>query len=218
MRMFAVALPLVLVACGKPDPVAPDTEQVREAETEAEPLSEEGTEEVTLDDDGTMVRDAAPRGSTYTSLGDCKRVENYEEGGGFRDSCEGADGWMVDYTQSDLRENVVLIDEAAVEHSLDLPGLVADGAFNALGKTLEWRDGPAAQGARALILRVNVARPDPMAPDKSLLAVARLDGPVCLVAIVPPGPGQNVAARALADRENLPACLGKAEQANAAVR
>ena len=208
---------LALAACGGESVESETAESEAEAtatataggDTETAP---EGDAEVQLDEEGAMVRDPAPSNSEYTDLGDCTTVELYEEGGGFEERCEGPGEWQLTYTQSDLRENLVLIDEDGTEHQLGLSEQIANGAFNNLGRTIEWRSAEGTSEARAMIVRMNVAQPDPMSADRSMLGVVRLDGPVCLIGIVPPGPGQNVAARKLADRENLPACLGHRER------
>ena len=213
MRGSLIILPLLVAACSQADPVAPEDEAVVEAEAEAEMLSADGTEgEVTFDENGAMVRDPAPSNSEYTDLGDCTTVRLYEEGGGFEESCEGPGDWKLTYTQSDLRENLVLIDAEGTEHELGLSEQVANGAFNNLGRTVEWRSAEGSSDPRAMIVRMNVAQPDPMSADRSVLGVVRLDGPVCLIGTVPPGPGQNVAARKLADREKLSDCLDGSER------
>ena len=215
--LLGLAAGLSLSACG--GEVEPDTAESRAEDAEAAAASpeaaataDEDDDGVALDEEGRMIRDAPPQNSRYTDLGDCETVREYEEGGGFEARCEGAGEWTLTYTQSDLRENLVLVDGEGEETSLDLSASLANGAFNDLGRTLEWRMGEDGTAARALIFRLNVARPDPMAADDSKLGVVRLDGPVCLIGSVPPGPGQNVAARKLADRDPLPDCLGRPER------
>lgn len=214
--IFLCGLLLLPAACG--GDVEPET-----AETEAAAREEAATDgvvavdpradrDVEVDEEGAMVRASAPENSVYTNLADCTLVRNFEEGGGFERSCEGPEGWQLTYTQSDLRENLTLIGEDGSEHELGLSETIARGAFNEIGDTIEWRSSDETSDVRAMIVRMNVARPDPMEADRSVLAVVRLDGPVCLIGTVPPGPGQNVAARSLVDRENLPDCIGERER------
>lgn len=85
---------------------------------------------------------------------------------------------------------------------MGLSALVANGAFNALGKTIEWR-GDDASRPDALVVRMNVANgSEPGRPDISRIAVVRLTGTPCVIAVVQPGPQQNEKARAIADAGN----------------
>ncbi|MEN3972856.1 hypothetical protein WJS89_09270 [Sphingomicrobium sp. XHP0235] len=214
-ELMVIGGALLLAACGSGDveseTVESDTDATAPAGSDAETVPE-GDAEVRLDENGAMVRDPAPSNSEYSDLGDCTTVRLYEEGGGFEESCEGPSGWKLTYTQSDLRENLVLIDAEGTEHELALSEQIAKGAFNDLGRTVEWRSAEGSSDPRAMIVRMNVAQPDPMSADRSVLGVVRLDGPVCLIGTVPPGPGQNVAARKLADREQLSDCLDGSER------
>lgn len=208
------ALALSLASCGGGvESETADANSVSNQMPEGQQAPADPEDEVELADDGTMVREGpGDDNATYTSLADCERVQSYDEGGGYEDKCEAPGDWSVTYTQSDLRENIVLVDGEGEEYAIDASTLIANGAFNELGDTVEWRSAEAGGEPRALIFRMNVARPDPMEADRSVLGIVRLDGPVCLVGTVPPGPGQNVAARKLADRRNFPDCLGNAEQ------
>ena len=154
------------------------------------------------------VKDGAPDArptpadsARYTSIDPaaCRLIEqNIEEGGYSRHACDRPDGYRLEISDSDLRQDVVVIAPDGRRSELDLSSIVAKGAFNSLGKTAEWR-GPATRSV-ALIVRLNVARgPEPTRPDISNLVVARLAAPACVVAVVPPGPGQNAAARRIAD-------------------
>ena len=153
--------------------------------------------------------EAAEDAGRYTSLApaDCRLIaENREEGGYARHACPGLGGYKLETSESDLRQDVVVIAPDGRRSELNLSSLVAKGAFNALGRTAEWR-GPESN-PRALIFRLNVAPgPDPVRPDISNLVVARLAGAACAVAVVPPGAGQNARARAIADGEPLPSCI-----------
>jgi hypothetical protein len=75
---------------------------------------------------------------------------------------------------------------------------VANGAFNALGPAAEWR-GSDPKAPSALIVRLNIAKPEPNKPDTSNLVVIRLGSPTCITAVISPGPRQNEAARDAAD-------------------
>ena len=145
----------------------------------------------------------------YTSIdpASCRLIEqNIEEGGYSRHACDGLGGYKLEISESDLRQDVVVIAPDGRRSELDLSSSVAKGAFNSLGKTAEWRG--AAASPTALIVRLNVARgPEPTRPDISNLVVARLAGPACIIAVVPPGPDQNGRARRIADG-NLPGCIG----------
>jgi hypothetical protein len=157
---------------------------------------------------------SAQAASRYTSIDParCRLIErNIEEGGWSRHACGGVAGYRLEISDSDLRQDIVLIAPNGRRSELDLSTIVAKGAFNSLGKTAEWRG----TGAKpvALIVRLNVAQgPEPTRPDMkpppdiSNLVVARLAPSACVVAVVPPGPGQNDRARRIADGK-LPACL-----------
>ena len=146
--------------------------------------------------------------SRYVSLepSSCKLVEeNVEEGGYWRRRCAGSAGYALETSESDLRQDVVIIAPDGRRSDLSLSSLVAKGAFNSLGKMAEWR-GPEPGKPRALIVRLSVpADADLGRRGRSDLVVARLAPPACVVAVVPQGPGQNEKARAIADGE-LPPC------------
>ena len=130
-----------------------------------------------------------------------------EEGGYSRHACTGLAGYRLEISESDLRQDVVIIAPDSRRSELELSSIVAEGAFNALGKTAEWRGTPTKPSA--LIVRLNVARgAEPTLPDVSNLVIARLALPACVVAVVPPGPDQNGTARRLADGA-LPGCIGR---------
>ena len=145
----------------------------------------------------------------YTSLKpeNCRLLEqNVEEGPYSRHRCDGIAGFALETSESDLRQDIVVIAPDGKRSELGLSSLVAKGAFNALGPTAEWR-GKDKGAPTALIVRLGVANgAEPDRPDTSNLLVVKLAAPVCVVAVVPPGPGQNDAARDKADK--LPAaCL-----------
>lgn len=194
MRALAtIAMMGLLAACGR----------------EVEPQTvETPDEEVAAEKEATTIEPVADVGSSYTSIEECEIVEQGEEEMPFvTRRCEGKGGYDLLITTSDLRDGVTLVTPDGKEETLDFNGQIAEGAFNNLGKTVEWR-GADGEHPRTLIARMEVANAgDPMAADTSYLAVVKLASPACIIARVPPGPGQNVAARRLADRETLPACL-----------
>jgi len=158
----------------------------------------------------TMRQPMAPqRQSVFTKLEPkaCRLVEeNLGAGPYWIRRCKGPAGWRLDWSEDDLREDLRLIAADGRETELRLTELVANGAFNSLGDTIEWRGRGPAKPDR-LIVRVNVANhADAGGPDISKLAVVRLSGTPCVVAIVDPGRGQNQKARALADRP-MAACI-----------
>jgi hypothetical protein len=194
---------LLLVACGRTETPADDTVTAKlppaKAATERPQESLRSAQPSTL---GT---------SHYTSLepASCKLLEqSAEEGGYWRRRCVGSAGYALETSESDLRQDIVIIAPDGRRSALNLSSLIARGAFNSLGKTAEWR--ALAQGQpRALIVRLNVAAdPEARLPDVSNLIVAKLDAPTCVVAVVPPGLGQNERARAIADGKLTPCMKG----------
>jgi hypothetical protein len=112
----------------------------------------------------------------------------------------------VEWTESDLRQGLELISDGGERTNLRLSELVADGAFNRLGPRIEWR-GVIASKPDMLVVRLFVADgAEPAKPDRSLLAVARLQPRPCVVAIVQPGRQQSDQARRIADSAPGP-CL-----------
>lgn len=188
-----LSMVLLLAACGRE--VEPQTVETPE-------------EEVAAEKEATTIEPVADVGSAYTEIDECKVTEEgHEEMPFVTRRCEGHAGYSLVVTTSDLRDSVTLVTPEGEEEPLDFNGQIAEGAFNNLGKTVEWR-GADPEHPRVLIARMNVANEgDPMAADTSYLAVVKLESPACIIARVPPGPGQNVAARRFADRETLPACL-----------
>lgn len=147
--------------------------------------------------------------SRYTSIepSSCRLIEqNVEEGGYSRHRCAGLAGYSLETSESDLRQDIEVIAPGGRKTSVELSSLVAKGAFNALGKSAEWRGEDPAR-PRALIVRLDVAAsPEGDRPDISNLVVVRLAAPACVVGVVPPGPGQNENARRIADGD-LGLCL-----------
>jgi hypothetical protein len=187
-RGAAVVLAAMVSACGQTEAPQPNnvTTEVRIAVPQGERLKQP----------------AAPdRVSAFTELTEtkCRMLEeNREEGPYWLRRCPGHAGWQLDWSESDLRQGLSLISPNGQETELRLSDLVAKGAFNGLGKTVEWRGGTV--NPDALIVRMSVANGvEPRLPDISRLAVVRLKGDPCLVGIVEPGPGQNEEARTIAD-------------------
>ncbi|HEX6219328.1 MAG TPA: hypothetical protein VFZ35_08665 [Sphingomicrobium sp.] len=138
----------------------------------------------------------------YTSLTSetCQLIEeNKEEAGYSRHRCNGIAGFALETSESDLRNDVVIIAPNGRRSELGLSAKVANGAFNSLGERAEWR-GRNAAAPSSLIIRLDVADgAEPANPDTSNLVVVRLASPACIVAVVPPAPNQNEIARDTAD-------------------
>jgi hypothetical protein len=145
------------------------------------------------------------RASIFTRLDDqgCGPERVVEETGDWDRRCEGAGGYALEWGSGDLREDLAVI-AGGKRTNLELPAKVAGGAFDALGKTVEWR-GPAGSMQDVLVVRVHVADADGK-NDSGRLAIARLGGSPCVVAVVPVGAGQSERARRIADGK-LPDCL-----------
>ena len=149
---------------------------------------------------------AAPaRVSQFTQLNDssCGKENIIEETGDWDRRCKGAGGYQLEWSSGDLRENLSLI-RGSKEFDLDIPVKVAGGAFDSLGRTLEWR-GPKSAAPDVLVARVHVANAEGKS-DGGRLTVIRLGPAPCIVAVVAPQAGQSDKARAIADGK-LPDCL-----------
>jgi hypothetical protein len=204
---------LLLTACGGAETPADDTATAKLPPAEAaverpqENLTSAELPDAEAAADGPQeslnsAQQHTPGSSRYTSLepASCELLEeNAQEGGYWRRRCSGSAGYALETSESDLRQDIVVIAPDGRRSELNLSSRVAKGAFNSLGKLAEWR-GPAPGQPRALIVRLGVAA-DRAArrPDVSNLVVARLDAPSCVVAVVPRGPRQNEKARAIAD-------------------
>lgn len=149
------------------------------------------------------------RTSEFTRLDPavCRTVEeNRDEGPYWRRRCPGAGGFSVDWTDSDLRQALEIISAGGERTNLRLSELVAKGVFNHLGPRIEWR-GVIESTPDMLVVRLFVANgAEPTKPDRSLLAVARLQPKPCIIAIVEPSPQQSDQARRIADSDPTP-CL-----------
>ena len=148
---------------------------------------------------------AAARASQYTKLDDkaCGAEKVIEETGDWDRRCSGPAGYAIEWSSGDLREDLAVIKDGN-STDLQIPTKVAGGAFDALGKTIEWR-GPAGGEPDVLVVRVHVANAEGKS-DNGRLAVVRLGSAPCIVAIVPVGAAQSERARAIADGK-LPDCL-----------
>jgi len=151
--------------------------------------------------------EAGGRIFTYTSLEGCKVLEsNEEEAGYFLTECKGEGGYVLQVTESDLRQSITIVAPGGAKTDLDLSA-VSGGGFSKLGKTAEWRgalkDGVFAPDA--LILRHEVVTNPEGTKTTSYLVVVKLSGTPCAIARIDPGPQQNVEARAAADAGG--ACL-----------
>lgn len=203
MKRIALLPILLLAACS-----GGDEHQPAPAGTEgASPAASEDAAAATSESAETA--SAAGRTSHYTSLKDCKVID---DGGGedwSLSSCAGPGGFTVMINYGDARDDLALkfLHRPSVE--LRLPYL-AGGGFNTLGDTVEWRGDW--QGDYfipfAMIVRNNSVQ-DPEHPERptALLAVIDLKQE-CVVAQVRPGAGQNEQARAIADGPRRP-CLGR---------
>jgi hypothetical protein len=148
---------------------------------------------------------SAARTSQYSPLDDkaCRTIEEIEETGDWTGACPGIAGYSLEWSSSDLRDDLTVV-RGQDRTDLQIPTIVANGAFDSLGKRAEWR-GSAGGSPDVLIVRVHVAIAEGKS-DNGRLAIARLTPVPCLVAVVPPGDGQSDRARAIADGK-LPDCL-----------
>ena len=194
-RIGILAVAMTLAGCGVAVP----------AENQSNAVA--GTEWVVTEEPppGDLPQTVSREPIGYTSLKpeDCRLIEeNQEEAGYSRHRCNGVAGFALETSESDLRQDIVVIAPDGKRSELGLSGKVAKGAFNALGPTAEWR-GVDKGAPSALIVRLGVANgAEPNLPDTSNLVVVKLAAPACVVAVIPPGANQNDAARNTAD--NLP--------------
>ena len=198
--VWPLALILALAACSQ---AAEDTNALVAAEVSANSPQNSAQEPV--------ARSVPTRDSVFTQLdmARCRILEeNKEEGPYWLRRCPGHAGWQLDWSDSDLRQGIALISPQGRETELNLSDLVAKGAFNSLGKTVEWR-GADPNKPEALIFRMSVANGvEPRLPDISRLAVVRLTQTPCLVAVIEPGTGQNDRAREIADGD-MATCIAE---------
>lgn len=180
----------------------------------SEPPSRDGAPAAVKADRQPAANEAAsvPSGNvsrfTTNVVGKCRLVEkNEEEGGYYRHHCPGIGDYSYELVESDLRQSLVIIGPDGRRDEVSPGGATGSGGFSTLGTTFEWR-GPTGAAPRTATVRYNVNEdPEAKVPPRSYLVVIRLSAPACVVGVVPPGPGQNDKARAIADRLPLPACL-----------
>jgi hypothetical protein len=145
--------------------------------------------------------DEAPeRAYRYTSLAECEVVRDEREEMPFVETlCPGPAGWTLRVTDSDARQNVIVVAPGGREASLEL-SRIGGGGFSSLGEAAEWR-GPAGPdfAPDSLIVRYRVAEKAPPEPETAYLLAIDLTPRPCVVARVAPGPAQNEVARARAD-------------------
>lgn len=157
---------------------------------------------------------AATAGSAMVSrfvtnkLDQCRLIEkNEEEGGYYRHHCPGVGGFSYELVESDLRQSLVIIAPGGRRDDVSLTSATGSGGFSTIGETFDWR-GLAGAPPRSLTVRFRVNEdPEAIVPARSYLVVIGLAAPACPIGVVPPGPGQNDTARAIADRDPLPACV-----------
>ena len=210
MRLIGITIATLLCACtpagDAPEPVmaanAPevspaDTPQAAEPPTDAPP---------------SMPSPGAPATarSEYSSLvpADCKLTARDIEAGGTTHRCPGVANYALDMHDSDARMSLDVIADGGQAQPLEFWS-VASGAFSNLGPRAEWRYPAEAKQPNALIVRFDAfQQPEqPERPTSYLLVVKLAANGSCLVAKLPPGPGQNEAARVAADKAQSSACL-----------
>lgn len=198
-RIGWLALAVMASGCGAPQ--SNDGAEVNAEEVETAPA-------------GAPSNARAPatpaRSSQFTPLTDaaCKLKSTEEETGDWVRTCPGVGGYTVEWSSGDLREDLTLV-RGGTSTGLGLPVAVANGAFDALGKQVEWR-GPAGGAPDMLVVRVHVADQTGK-NDSGRLVIVRLEPTPCLAAIVGVKSGQSAQARAIADRAPLPSCLEAAQ-------
>ena len=193
-RIIAAAAGLVaLAACSSEAPDAPDP---AETATAANEVAAAQPPEVSPDGSG----EADGRAWRYTSLADCEVVREEREEMPFVETlCPGPAGWAVRVTDSDARQNLIVVPPGGREASLDL-SRIGGGGFSSVGPTAEWRGRSGAEFTPdSLIVRYSVAEAPHPEPETSYLLAVDLTPRPCVVARVAPGPAQNAIARARAD-------------------
>ena len=194
LRMIVMGAAVLLAACSSEESGAADdgsSEIAAGASAETSPAPSDET---------------APRAHRYSSLSDCEVVREEREEMPFVETlCAGPAGWALRVTDSDARQNLIVVAHDGRETSLEL-SRIGGGGFSSLGDTAEWR-GPTGSDFKpdALIVRYRVAENPHPEPETAYLLVVDLAPRPCVVARVAPGPAQNDIARARADDPG--ACL-----------
>ena len=196
----AVLLAFALAGCDRAEPTRNETSTQQRVEANAT-----GSPATSNAVGSSPAKPPSREPIAYTSLkpADCKLLEqNVDEGGYSRHRCKGIGSYSIETSESDLREGLTVVAPGGGKTEIDLSRRVANGAFSALGPAAEWR-GADRNAPSALIVRLNVAKPEPNPRDTSNLVVIRLGSPTCITAVVPPGPDQNDIARDAADDLSL---------------
>ena len=144
--------------------------------------------------------DVPGRAYRHTSLAGCEVVrEEHEEMPFVETLCPGPAGWALRVTDSDARQNLVVVVPGGLEASLEL-SRIGGGGFSSLGETAEWR-GPAGPdfAPDSLIVRYNVVEDPESNVEVSYLLPVRLAQAPCVIGKVAPGAAQNARARDIAD-------------------
>lgn len=145
--------------------------------------------------------------SHYTSLDDCKVVQTRPDEDWSTSRCPGEGGYSLVLNYGDARDALDVLQNGSKIAELKLY-LRGGGGFNTLGKTIEWRGKMIGDRFEPVILIVrNKVHRQPDRPERTadLLEVFDLKRR-CTLASLEPQPGQNEAARALADAGQAP-CL-----------
>lgn len=195
-RFCALAGVFALAACSA-EPTAPPAQSRSDAASDAADVASAEA----------MSRPTPPPtevvGSHYTSLKTCRVTERIEEGEYVHSTCDAPGGLVLEYVSFDGRDDLRIGNSKRGAINLEFPSL-GKGAFNALGPAVEWRGqaGPGGFIADALIVR-NAIYDTPEQPDRARSTLAVVDlSKRCVVAQIPPGPGQNEAARVAAGRKS----------------
>lgn len=199
---YSAAFAMVaLTACSNGN--SPSANEVAANEAEAIPAAPASN--VGASGAAETVAFANGRASRFSSLDEaaCGKPETVAETGDWSRSCKGVDDIELKWSSGDLREDLAIV-RGDSEAQLQIPVKVANGAFDSIAKTIEWR-GPVGKAADVMVVRVGVAN-DQGENDGGHLTVVRVSGTPCIVAIVRPQSGQSEKARKIADGK-LPACL-----------
>jgi hypothetical protein len=163
---------------------------------------------------------AATIDSVYTELSgpNCKALEENATEGWAKGRCRGTAGYMLDWSEGDLRQTLNVIDPKGRDFPLELWSTVASG-FSSLGDKAEWRVKKVGKQASpiALIVRYNVSE-DPEKPEKttSYLTVSKITADeVCVTDVVKPGSDANTKARELADAAASKPCQSAGDDGQA---
>ena len=134
---------------------------------------------------------------TSTTTKSCRTIEsNPNEAGWYRGRCKGVGGYLLELTEGDLRQSLVVVTPAKKDFDLNFGSYYS--SFSAVGEKVEWRT---KRGVPfALIARFNVSDPENSEKTTSYLMVAKVGKKEsCVVDIIEPGPKQNERAREAAD-------------------